>query len=98
MRNKFFLPEAVLSDVFRRQIRRRLTAAYAAGKFQFHGLLQGLAQPESFRNFVRQLFAPHWVVYCKPPFGGPELALRYLDAYTHRVAISNRCRGKVISS
>src|SRR5271165_4787239 len=25
----------------------------------------------------------------KPPFGGPEHALRYLGAYTHRVAISN---------
>jgi len=30
-----------------------------------------------------------WVVYCKPPFGGPEPVLRYLGAYTHRVAISN---------
>jgi hypothetical protein len=31
-----------------------------------------------------------WVVYAKPPFGGPEHALRYLSGYTHRVAISNR--------
>jgi hypothetical protein len=30
------------------------------------------------------------VVYCKPAFGGPEQVLRYLGAYTHRVAISNR--------
>jgi hypothetical protein len=30
-----------------------------------------------------------WVVYSKPPFGGPEHVLRYLGAYTHRVAISN---------
>ena len=29
------------------------------------------------------------VVYSKPPFGGPEHVLRYLGAYTHRVAISN---------
>ena len=28
-------------------------------------------------------------VYAKRPFGGPEHALRYLSAYTHRVAISN---------
>jgi hypothetical protein len=28
-------------------------------------------------------------VYCKRPFGGPEHVLRYLGAYTHRVAISN---------
>src|ERR1035441_2833685 len=30
-----------------------------------------------------------WVVYSKQPFGGPEHVLRYLGAYTHRVAISN---------
>jgi hypothetical protein len=29
------------------------------------------------------------VVYCKPPFGGPEYVLQYLGRYTHRVAISN---------
>jgi hypothetical protein len=30
-----------------------------------------------------------WVVYAKPPFGGPEAVLAYLSRYTHRVAISN---------
>src|ERR1700732_2208151 len=30
-----------------------------------------------------------WVVYAKPPFGGPERVLDYLGRYTHRVAISN---------
>jgi hypothetical protein len=29
------------------------------------------------------------VIYAKRPFGGPQHALRYLGAYTHRVAISN---------
>ena len=31
-----------------------------------------------------------WVVYAKPPAGGPEQVLKYLARYTHRVAISNR--------
>jgi UV DNA damage repair endonuclease len=31
-----------------------------------------------------------WVVYAKPPFGGPRQALKYLARYTHRVAISNQ--------
>jgi hypothetical protein len=31
-----------------------------------------------------------WVVYAKPPFGGPEQVLKYLARYTHRVAISNQ--------
>jgi Putative transposase len=35
------------------------------------------------------LFRQEWVVYAKPPFGGPEHVLQYLARYTHRVAISN---------
>ncbi len=30
-----------------------------------------------------------WVVYAKPPWGGPAQVLKYLSRYTHRVAISN---------
>ena len=30
-----------------------------------------------------------WVVYAKPPMGGPAQVLDYLGQYTHRVAISN---------
>ena len=38
---------------------------------------------------MRTLFRQNWVVYLKPPFGGPQHVLRYLAGYTHRVAISN---------
>jgi hypothetical protein len=38
---------------------------------------------------LRVLFRHDWVVYSKQPFGGPEHVLRYLGAYTHRVAISD---------
>ena len=38
---------------------------------------------------MRTLFQQDWVVYAKPPFGGPEHVLQYLARYTHRVAISN---------
>jgi hypothetical protein len=31
-----------------------------------------------------------WVVYAKPPFGGPRHVLKYLARYTHRVAIANQ--------
>src|SRR5260370_9633755 len=40
-------------------------------------------------SWLRLLFRHDWVVYAKRPFGGPEHALPYLSAYTHRVAISN---------
>ena len=36
------------------------------------------------------LYDKDWVVYCKPPFGGPESVISYLGRYTHRVAIANR--------
>ena len=45
--------------------------------------------PDAFRAFLRPLFRHDWVVYAKPPFGGPEHVLHYLARYTHRVAISN---------
>src|SRR5450432_584793 len=91
---RFFLPQGVLSKVFRGKFLEALQCAHASGQLQFHGLLRGLAQPRLFHGLIRQLYAPRWVVYCKPPFGGPEQALRYLGAYTHRVAISN---GRLVS-
>jgi hypothetical protein len=89
-KDKFFLPVGVLSKVFRGKFIEAIQQAHASGQLQFHGLLSGLAQPKLFRSFIRQLYIPRWVVYCKPAFGGPEQVLRYLGAYTHRVAISNR--------
>lgn len=86
---RFFLPEAALGKLFRGKFLDALQQAHAAGQLQFHGLLRGLAQPKLFRSLIRQLYALHWVAYCKPPFGGPDQVLRYLGAYTHRVAISN---------
>jgi hypothetical protein len=87
---RFFLPKDVLSEVFRGKFVAGLRQAHASGRLQFHGLLRGLSQPRLFRSLIRQLFTLRWVVYSKPPFGGPEQVLRYLGAYTHRVAISNR--------
>jgi hypothetical protein len=88
-RYSFFLPVKVLSRVFRGKFVAGLKRAYSEGKFGFYGHLKLLAQPKIFSAWLRQLFRHDWVVYCKPPFGGPEHALRYLGAYTHRVAISN---------
>jgi hypothetical protein len=40
-------------------------------------------------NMLVGIGKKNWFVYAKPPFGGPQHVLRYLGAYTHRVAISN---------
>jgi hypothetical protein len=86
---RFFLPIKVLSRVFRGKFVAGLKAAFQAGTLKFHGSLQHLAEPRSFAAWLRTLFRQDWVVYAKRPFGGPQHALRYLGAYTHRVAISN---------
>src|SRR5262249_5099354 len=48
-----------------------------------------LAEPAARAGWYAALYAQEWVVYAKPPFGGPERVLKYLARYTHRVAISN---------
>ena len=86
---RFFLPVKVLSRVFRGKFVAGLKSAFHAGALQFHGSLLHLAEPRAFASWLRVLFRQDWVVYAKRPFGGPQHALRYLGAYTHRVAISN---------
>ena len=88
--HSFFLPVRVLSRVFRGKFLHSLDRHYHTGELSFHGQLQSLACPEHWKTLLRQLRATDWVVYSKPPFGGPEQVLKYLARYTHRVAISNR--------
>jgi hypothetical protein len=87
--NRFFLPIGALSRVFHGKFTAGLKQLFRQNKLQFHGSLRMLAEPRSFRGLLRQLFRENWVVYAKPPFGGPEHVLHYLARYTHRVAISN---------
>jgi hypothetical protein len=88
-RYAFFLPVRVLSRVFRGKFVAALKRAFRKGKLVFPGSLQALASKPAFAAFLRTLFRKDWVVYAKPPFGGPEHVLHYLARYTHRVAISN---------
>ena len=89
-RRRFLLPVRVLSALFRRLFLEALESAYAQGKLQWFGELQGLRDPDAFACFLAPLKKAPWVVYAKPPFGGPQHVLEYLGRYTHRVAISNR--------
>jgi hypothetical protein len=88
-RQSFFLPVKVLSRVFRGKFVAGLKSAFRDSTLEFHGQLTPLADPQTFASWLRILFRNNWVVYSKPPFGGPEHVLRYLGNYTHRVAISN---------
>jgi len=86
---RFFLPIHVLRRVFRGKFVDGLKSAFQQGQLHLSGNLALLAQPKIFASWLRPLFPKHWIVYSKPPFGGPEYVLHYLGRYTHRVAISN---------
>jgi len=85
----FFLPVRVLSRLFRRLFLAKLSAAHLAGRLQFFGQHQNLAEAQDFADYLAPLRQIDWVVYAKRPFAGPEAVLAYLARYTHRVAISN---------
>jgi len=86
---RFFLPRSVLRRRFRGKFVAGLKSAFQRGQLHLSGDLSLLGQPRVFASWLRPLFRKNWVVYCKPPFGGPEYVLQYLGRYTHRVAISN---------
>jgi len=88
-RAHFFLPVKVLSRVFRGKFVAGLGRLARNGRLAFHGECLPLANSRAFGVFLHTLSQQEWVVFAKPPFGGPEQVLQYLARYTHRVAISN---------
>lgn len=91
----FFLPVRPLGRLFRGKFLTMLRRAYDRGLLGLHGQQQHLADPQAFRELLEACWQKEWVVYAKPPFGGPEQVLKYLARYTHRVAISNQRLVKV---
>jgi hypothetical protein len=80
----FFLPVRVLSRVFRGKFIDLLRRARSRGE------LIGAESDDDFERMLDASVKHDWVVYAKPPFGGPGQVLKYLARYTHRIAISNR--------
>jgi hypothetical protein len=80
-KSRFFLPVKVLSRVFR-------------GKFI--AFLRNVASKTpsidvvALEKALSEAARTEWVVYIKAPFRGPDVVLKYLSRYTHRVAISNQ--------
>ena len=83
----FFLPVRVLSRLFRGKFLALLHTSFAHGRLD---VPESLASAAAFAAWLTPLYRKDWVVYAKPPFGGPAQVLKYLARYTHRVAISNR--------
>ena len=89
-RERFFLPVRVLGRLFRGKFLAALHSAWADGQLQLAGSTAELADPVVWSGFKDALYRKEWVVYAKPPFGGPEVVFRYLGRYTHRVALANQ--------
>lgn len=85
----FLFPVRALATVFRGRYLAGLQRAFVRGDLHLTGGLAPLAVPAAFAAWLAELRAQAWVVYCKPPFAGPEHVLAYLGRYTHRIALSN---------
>jgi hypothetical protein len=85
----FFMPVKLLGRKFRGTFLAMVKEAYRAGELTLAGRLRHLDSDRAFRSWLGPLYDKEWVVYAKPPWNGPEHALKYLARYTHRVAIGN---------
>ncbi len=89
-RPSFFVPVKVLSALFRRLFLAAFWRAFDSGKLIFHGRLEARRDRAALQKLLAPIRHSKWVVYAKPPFGGPQRVLSYLGRYTHRIAISNQ--------
>jgi Putative transposase len=88
-RRPFLFPVRVPSVVFRAKYLSGLDDLQARGH-QLRMPEAGEAAASAWSRLRAELWRKPWVVYSKPPFGGPERVLKYLSRYTHRIAISNQ--------
>jgi len=86
---RFLLPIPVLRRVFRDKFLFALKRLYSNGSLDCSGPAAAFQDRELFAALIEPLKHKKWIVYAKPPFGGPAHVLRYLGRYTHRIAISN---------
>jgi len=86
----FLFPVRALAKVFRAKFRDGLQQLRADGELKFAGQCAPLAHRPEWARWLHCLSSIPWVVYAKPPFGGPQHVLKYLSRYTHRVAITNQ--------
>jgi Putative transposase/Transposase zinc-binding domain len=85
-RQSYLFSVLALGSLFRGKFLDALKRAEARGDLDLPEDMQGQGAMAQLR---RRLFEKNWIVYAKPPFGGPEEVYRYLGRYTHRVGLSN---------
>lgn len=88
-RKKFLFPGKAVSMRVRREFAKLLWKAYRDDKLVFPDSLAYLKEPSSFDRFLGKVAWENWKSHMKEPFGSPEVVVKYIGRYTHRVAISN---------
>ena len=86
---RFLMPVRILSRVFRGIFIDGLRKLYRKGELYLEHGLSPLRNPRDFERLISKATRSEWVVYAKRPFSGAQVVVKYLSAYTHRVAISN---------
>jgi hypothetical protein len=85
----YLFPVKVLGALFRGRFLHDLQRARERGALAFSGACANLADERAWANWRDLLYKTSWVVYAKQPFRDTPCLVRYLGAYTHRVAISS---------
>jgi hypothetical protein len=89
-RRPFLLPVAALRVALQRRLMRLLLDAYDRGDFQL-GPVEAfpmLASRAAFRAALGRMAQKTWCIRIEPPFGSPQVLLRYLGRYINRVALA----------
>jgi hypothetical protein len=89
-RRGFLFPVKALSKLCRGKYLATLDRLQRTRALRFAGQSAHLSEAAHWLQLLTELRRTQWVVYAKPPFGGPQCVLKYLSRYTHRVAIANR--------
>jgi len=88
-RKQFFIAQGIVKRVFRGKFIDFLKRAYRSGELEFHGKIASLAKSRAFEQRLGESVRKDGVVDIRRPFHSPQIVLKYLARYTHRVAISN---------
>lgn len=88
-RKEFLFPVKAMSRYIRKRFTERLLQYYNEGKLLIPDDMEELSIPFEFKKFIGKVAAEKWVCYVKKPFSSPELVLKYVSRYSHRVAIAN---------
>ena len=86
---KYLFPAEVMRDMFRHRFLKRLRRARERGELSFVGGSAELADDRFWAKWCDALYRKDWVVFAKAPFRDTPALVKYLGAYTHRVAISS---------